>query len=171
MRSTAIPPLAGSRSDGVVALRMRRETDVPALADASADPATQHWLGDPPLDEAARASSVRRTHEAFRAGRAAPVVIADARTDEPLGLLNLQFRTDDVATIAYSVFPAARGRGVAARAVALATGWAHDELDVGELRLEIDPGNAASMRVAEKCDFDRLDGSTEDGKVVFARRG
>lgn len=32
-------------------------------------------------------------------------MIADAETDEPIGLVNLELRDDDVATFAYSVFP------------------------------------------------------------------
>lgn len=150
-------------------LRHRREDDVEALARASADPDTQRWLGDPPMDEAARATSVARAEAAFRSGRAAPLVIADTVSDQPLGLVNLQFRRDDLATIAYSVLPAARGRGVAVRAVALLADWA-GELGVLEVRLEIDPGNAASVRVAEKCAFSRLDETTNDGKTVFRRR-
>lgn len=169
MRSTAIPPLDGSRSDGVVSIRARREADVAALATGSADPETQRWLGDPAMDAPARATSVARAEEAFRSGRGAPLAIVDAGSDEPLGVINLQFRTDALATIAYAVFPAARGRGVAVRAVALISVWA-GELGVGELRLEIDPANAASLRVAEKCEFTRLDETTDDGKTVFGRR-
>lgn len=169
MRSSAIPPPDGSRSDGVVRLRIRRDDDVAALARASTDPETQRWLDDPAMDEAAQASTVERAAEALRSGRAAPLVVADAVTDEPVGLVNLQFRSDELAMIAYSVFPAARGHGLAARAVALIAGWAR-ELNVRELRLEIDPANTASVRVAEKCAFTPTVETTDDGKAVFARR-
>lgn len=169
MRSIAIPPPAAPLTDGVIRLRTRRPDDIAAVAEASADEQTRLWLGDAPMDATAQRTSAARAEEALRSGRAAPLVIADAASDAPLGLANLQFRSDELATIAYSVFPAARGRGLAARAVALLGDWARG-LDVRELRVEIDPANAASLRVAEKCAFTRLEETTGDGKAVFARR-
>ena len=65
---------------------------------------------------------------AFRSGTAAPLVIANAQTDERLGLINLQFRTDDAAGIAYSAFPDWRGQGIAGRSVQLVARWATEEL-------------------------------------------
>jgi RimJ/RimL family protein N-acetyltransferase len=127
---------------------------------------------DPPLDEAASASSLDRVAEAFRSGTAAPLVIADAKTDEPVGLINLQFRSDDVASIAYSVFPDRRGQGIAGRSVQLVAQWATEELEVKELRLEIDPANRSSLRVAEKCGFVPVasDAESTEGKRVFVLR-
>jgi RimJ/RimL family protein N-acetyltransferase len=114
-----------------------------------------------------------RVTEAFRTGRSAPLVIADHETDEPIGLINLQFRDDQLATIAYSVFAAHRGKGAAPRAVRLMADWALGQLGLAELWLEIDPQNIPSVRVAEKCGFEpagpAADGS---GKLVFvARKG
>jgi RimJ/RimL family protein N-acetyltransferase len=162
-------------TDGVVSLRYRRAEDLDAICAASHDPETRRWLSDPPMDDEARAASMARVAEAFRTGRSAPLVIADWTTDQPVGLINVQFRDDQVATIAYSVFPGHRGTGVAPRAVRLAAGWAFSQLGLSELRLEIDPGNLASVRVAQKCGFNPADrslsreqGST--GKFVFAIR-
>ncbi|HEV7203294.1 MAG TPA: GNAT family N-acetyltransferase [Jatrophihabitans sp.] len=169
MRSTAIPPPTAPLTDGVIRVRTRRADDIAAVAEASADPMTQRWLGDGPMDVIERRTSLARAEEALRSGRSAPLLIADAVTDAPLGVVNLQFRSDELATIAYSVFPVARGRGLAARAVALVCEWARG-LDVHEVRLEIDPTNTASLRVAGKCAFDPLDEITDDGKAVFARR-
>jgi RimJ/RimL family protein N-acetyltransferase len=144
------------------------------------DPETRRWLDDPPMDAEARAASMARVAEAFRTGRSAPLVIAGSATDEPIGLINVQFRDDCVATIAYSVFPPHRGQGVAPRAVRLAAGWAFSDLGLSELLLEIDPGNFASVRVAQKCGFKPAGravaggqgGHGSGGKLVFAiRRG
>jgi RimJ/RimL family protein N-acetyltransferase len=153
VRSTPIPPPAVPLTDGTICLRYRRSSDLGVISAASHDPETRHWLNDPPMDAAARAASMARVAAAFRTGRSAPLVIADSATDEPVGLINLQFRDDRVATIAYSVFPAHRGRGVAPRAVRLAVDWAFSDLELTGLLLEIDPGNLASLRVAEKCGF------------------
>ena len=114
-RWTAIQPPAVPLTDGVVSLRYRRAADLDAICAASHDPETRRWLSDPPMDDEARAASMERVAEAFRTGRSAPLVIADWATDQPVGLINVQFRDDQVATIAYSVFPGHRGKGVAPR--------------------------------------------------------
>jgi RimJ/RimL family protein N-acetyltransferase len=153
VRSTAIRPPAAPLTDGTVSVRYRRASDLDAISAASHDPEILRWLADPPMDAEARAASMARVAEEFRAGRAAPLVIADSATDQPVGLINVQFRADHVATIAYSVFPANRGQGVAPRAVRLAADWAFTDLGVSEILLEIDPGNLASVKVAKKCGF------------------
>jgi len=176
MRSTAIPGPAVPLSDGIVSLRRRRAADLDAISDASYDSETRRWLTDPPMDAEARAASMERAAEAFLSGRAAPLVIAEPESNEPIGLINLQFRDDHVATIAYSVFPAHRGKGVAPRAVRLVAEWAFGPLGLSELLLEIDPLNVASVRVAEKCGFEPADrGRTGEpdtrsaDKLVFVR--
>jgi RimJ/RimL family protein N-acetyltransferase len=177
MRSKAIPVPDGSLSDGTVSLRFRRASDLDAIAVASYDHDTRRWLTDPPMDEEARAASMARVAEAFATGGSAPLMIADHRTSEPIGLINLQFRDDHVATIAYSVFPAHRGKGVAPRAVRLMAEWAFCRLGLTELLLEIDQENVASVRVAEKCGFEVAErgrggepGSDGGGKLVFVAR-
>jgi RimJ/RimL family protein N-acetyltransferase len=171
MRTSPVPdppPL----SDGVVTLRRRRTTDVRAQAEAAHDPETSRWLDDTPPDpDADPAISLRRTADSFAAGRSATLTVADATTDEPLGLVNVQFRSDALATLAYSVFPAARGRGIAGRAVALARSWGFGGLGLEELRLEIDPANTSSRRVAEKAGWTLLaDELTDRGEQVFSSR-
>ena len=86
------------------------------IAAASHDPETQRWLEDEPMTPEREAGSLARAAEQWRSGTGAPFVIADAADDRPLGLLNLQLA--EVATLAVSVFPAARGRGIAPRAFA-----------------------------------------------------
>ena len=175
-RSGPIEPPDGPLADGVVAVRLRRAADVAAVAAAGHDPLTRRWLDDEPMDDEARRTSVRRTEEAWRSGRAAPMVIADGASDEPVGIVNLQFKEDGSATVVYSVFPAYRGRGIAPRAVLLLTGWALGALGLDRVLLEADAENTASIRVAEKCGFERTGSRTEprpDGAarttVVFAR--
>jgi RimJ/RimL family protein N-acetyltransferase len=155
VRSAPIQPPDPSPSDGVVTLRLRRESDLEAIAAASHDPQTVRWLDDAPMDSQARAASADRVQAAWQTGRAAPLVIADAITDAPVGMVNLQFRGDDVAAVAYSVFPASRGRGIAPRAVRLVAAWAFHEIGLAELVLETDRRNLASIRVAEKAGFQR----------------
>lgn len=176
-RSTPVEPPRTPLTDGTVTVRLRRESDMDAIAAASHDAETRRWLDDGPMDAEARRTGVARVEAAWRSGRAAPSVIADAVTDEPVGIVNLQFRADDVASVAYSVFPAHRGRGIAPRAVRLVTAWAFRDLAFTRLLLEADEANAASVRVAEKCGFRRVgtrtspatDGTTPHPTALFTR--
>ena len=140
-------------------VRLRKEPDVAAIAAASHDPETRRWLTDGPMDDEARRTSMARVEEAWRSGKSAPLVIADAGTDEPVGLINLQF--GDSTTVAYSVFPAHRGGGIAPRALRLVSDWAFAGLGLNRLLLEADEANAASLRVAEKCQFQRISSRVE----------
>ncbi|MCW3816582.1 GNAT family N-acetyltransferase [Micromonospora sp. DR5-3] len=174
-RSAPIEPPATPLTDGTVALRPRRESDVESIAAASHDPEIRRWLDDEPMDAQARRDCVARGEDMWRSGKAAPLVIADASTDEPVGSINLQFRSDTVATVAYGVFPQRRGQGVAPRAVRLLARWALTDLGLARLILEADEANLASIRVAEKAGFHRTGTRTEpagDGDrrtiVVFA---
>jgi len=53
------------------------------------------------------------------------------------------------------IAPAARGRGVSARAIELLTRWGFDELGLARLELRIDVMNIASERVAERAGYRR----------------
>ena len=83
-------------------------------------------------------------------------MIAAAADDRPLGLLNVQFGDDaDVAGLAVSVFPPARGRGVAARALRLGATWGLRELGLERVFAEAAVDNEASIRAIEKAGFQR----------------
>jgi RimJ/RimL family protein N-acetyltransferase len=146
------PPL----SDGEIVLRSRRETDVVAIAQASHDLETQRRLNDEPLDPERQRNSVARAERQWSTGTSAPFVIADAADDRPLGLLNLQFDNDEeVASVAVSVFPEARGGGVAARALRLGALWGLRELGLARVVAEAAVDNQASIRAIEKAGFHR----------------
>ncbi len=104
-------------------------------------------------------SSVARTEEQWRTGSAAPFVIADAADDRALGLVNLQFGED--ATLAVSVFPDERGRGIASRAMRLAAAWGLRELGLRRVVAEAAADNVASIRAIEKAGF-RREGLRDD---------
>ena len=135
---------------------MRREPDLVAIAEASRDPETQRRLNDGPLREEAQRESVARAERQWATGRGAPFVIADARDDRPLGLVNLQLREDaEVANLAVSVFPEARGRGIAARALRLCALWGFRDLGLARVAAEAAVDNHASIRAIEKAGFQR----------------
>ncbi|MGX1885661.1 GNAT family N-acetyltransferase [Streptomyces sp. NPDC055287] len=60
---------------------------------------------------------------------------------------------DGIADVAYWVLPAARGGGVAFRAVTALSTWASDEIGFHRLELDHSTGNRASCRVASKCGY------------------
>jgi RimJ/RimL family protein N-acetyltransferase len=134
-------------------LRLRRDDDVPVIADASFDPETRRRLNDEPLTPDRQRE---RAQEQWRTGRGAPFVIADAGDDRPLGLLNLQFDEDgEVAGLAVSVFPEARGRGIASKAMRLGAIWGLRELGLQRVFAEAAADNQASIRAIEKAGFQR----------------
>jgi RimJ/RimL family protein N-acetyltransferase len=57
--------------------------------------------------------------------------------------------------IGYVLAPAARGRGVATRAVGLLTDWGLGDLGLQRIELRIDARNEASERVAERAGYQK----------------
>jgi RimJ/RimL family protein N-acetyltransferase len=132
---------------------------VPLIAAASHDPETRRRLDDEPMTAERERGSLARVEEQWRRGTAAPFVIADPSDDRALGLVNLQFEED--ATLAVSVFPEERGRGVASRALRLAAIWGLRELGLSRVVAEVAPDNVASIRAIEKAGF-RREGLRDD---------
>jgi RimJ/RimL family protein N-acetyltransferase len=64
-------------------------------------------------------------------------------------------RAEGEAELGYVVHPAARGRGVATRALTRLTEWALGELGLERVELRISTANEASKRVAERCGYVR----------------
>jgi RimJ/RimL family protein N-acetyltransferase len=134
-------------------LRPWADGDAPALRAAYADPGIQRWhvreLDS--LDEAREMIAVWRAAWAQERRLEWAVADADGTLLGRLGFKSLAL-FDGIATIAYWTVPAARGRGLAPRAVDAATRWA---FDVGFRRLELEHStqNPASCRVAEKAGF------------------
>ena len=59
------------------------------------------------------------------------------------------------AEAGYIVAPAARGRGIAVRALRLLTDWSLQELGLERVELRIEVENEPSIRVAERAGFVR----------------
>jgi RimJ/RimL family protein N-acetyltransferase len=70
-----------------------------------------------------------------------------------LGAVGLMPDRPGSVEVAYWVRPEERGRSLASRAVRAATPWAHRRLAVPRLWLEIEPGNEASLRVAQRAGY------------------
>jgi RimJ/RimL family protein N-acetyltransferase len=144
-------------------VRVRRAEDIPLIAAASRDPETRRRLDDESLTPDRERESIARAEEQWRSGSGAPFVIADAGDDRALGLVNLQFGED--VTVAVSVFPEERGRGIAPRAMRLAATWGLRELGLRRVVAEASADNVASIRAIEKAGFRRE--GLQDDQVRF----
>ncbi|MFF5069984.1 GNAT family N-acetyltransferase [Micromonospora olivasterospora] len=154
-----LPDLPGGRlTDGVVTLRRVGPEDAPGM----------HRLHSRPEVVASRVPPVPPTYAEIErrcrlaegqwlAGSGADLAILDAATGELVGGCALYHDEPSTAQamIGYSMLPAARGRGLATRAVRLVAGWAFEEVGIARLWAGTRPENAASQRVLEKAGFRR----------------
>ncbi len=99
---------------------------------------------------------IERQHQRMETGVGYSLCVADLKGGA-LGTagLWLSARAQGRATIGYAVAPAARGRGVAARALAALAGFAWTLDDIFRLELYIEPWNVASLRTARAAGFVR----------------
>lgn len=106
------------------------------------------------------------------------LIVADAETDETLGLVFLPVRPQaGVVGMAYWVAPHARGRGIGTRAVRLAADWALARPGTVRVEAWVSPANVASQRLLTAAGFThegRLRSFTDFGDrrsdvIVFSR--
>lgn len=142
--------------DGVVRLEPLGAAHLGGLADLGPDPDVQRFTHVPsPWEEGFERTWVQRYNQDN--GKRPAFAIVDDSSGAFLGMAAL-VRLDRAARegeIGYIVAPAARGRGVAVRALRLLTDWAFSELALERVELRIDIENEASLRVAERAGFTR----------------
>ncbi|GAA3967164.1 GNAT family N-acetyltransferase [Streptomyces marokkonensis] len=88
-------------------------------------------------------------------GRSASFRITDAESGTALGHIGVNEinRPLKLARVGYWVLPEARGRGVATRALLLASRWAFADLGLYRLELGHAVEHEASCRIAERCGY------------------
>jgi RimJ/RimL family protein N-acetyltransferase len=175
-RARSTPPtiasgfLAGSPqpvipADGGLLLRPWDRTDAPAFLSAYQDAETRRWHTRRPSTEA----QVREWFDAYRQdwerekGGDWAITRDGAEVLGRIGLRGLDF-DDGIAIVGYWVLPAARGAGVASRALTALTAWALDEIGFHRLELDHSTRNPASCRVAAKSGY-RLEGTKRSAAV------
>lgn len=167
--TTKLPP----RTISVQGIHLRpfTEADLPAVAEALLDPDILNWAAGRAV---ALARPAERAHVWYQGRREswtegiALYAITDADNGTLLGSMNVRDinRLPDQAVVGYWVNPAARGRGVAARALDAAVYWALSPVQDGGLglhRIALDHVllNTASCKVAQKAGF-VLEGTMRD---------
>jgi RimJ/RimL family protein N-acetyltransferase len=144
--------------DEVVTLRLPAERDVDAINDACQDPEIPRFTRVPsPYGRQDAVAFVAQSERSWADGTAATFVIADAGTDAVLGAIGVMHLGAEPPNpeIGYWVARSARRRGIAARAVRLASRWAVRELGIARLDLMTRVENVASQGVAERAGFTR----------------
>jgi RimJ/RimL family protein N-acetyltransferase len=147
-------------SDGKVVVRLPHHRDVEALVRYGDDPDVAETIWVPIPTPCPRSVAEARLAE-FRNGweqekRLGPaLIIADADTDEMIGVIFLRLREHDSIELTYGVAPGFRNRGIATAAAVLVSGWCLEELAAARVELRIAQSNLASQRVAAKAGFSR----------------
>ncbi len=129
---------------------------MPALLELVQDAAIKEFTMVPTAaGESFVRSWIRGYEDGWRNGSRAGFVVRGAADGEFLGFASM-FRLDLPARegeIGYAVAPAARGRGIAGRALSLLTRWGFSELELERLELRIAITNPASERVATRAGY------------------
>lgn len=141
----AAPALMG---DGVV-LRPLLVSDAAALFVALSDERTQRFRrADAHKDVT---ETERYIADTLARSRAAWAITEDG--GEALGRLALREPQPSVGEFGIVLRPAAQGRGLGRKAIALAEAWAFGELGMTKLRADIDSENAASIALFTRCGY------------------
>lgn len=142
--------------DGEVRLEPLGTAHLEGLAELGRDPDVQRFTYVPsPWVEGFERRWLDRYDQPN--GQRAGFAIVDAASGEFLGMAAL-VRLDKEAGEAeagYIVAPAARGRGVAVRALRLLTEWSLQDLGLERVELRIEVENEPSIRVAERAGYMR----------------
>ena len=163
----ALAPPESPLTDGIIALRVPSRADIDALVEYAERPSGLDvtWL---PVVPGAPYERLRWVVEDWIKGWAGlesfngpALLLTVPDTSRFVGQVGFGSRGSDVVELVYGVAPEQRGRGLATRAVVLATSWLLRDRGVREVELRIGRAHRESQRVAEKAGF-RLSGSVRD---------
>jgi RimJ/RimL family protein N-acetyltransferase len=144
------PPLA----DDLVALRLLRDADAPAIAEACNDPEIIRWIPVPvPYSLHDARSFIAFAADGWASRREATFGIVERATGALVGTLSYRPGELGKGAVGYWLTPAARGRGFATRAVRLVTRWVFRDRFLTRLELMTLVGNDASGSVARRAGF------------------
>jgi [ribosomal protein S5]-alanine N-acetyltransferase len=143
-------------TDGQIRLRLRADSDTPALVAACRDPEVPRWTRVPnDYDERAAAEWEAEAGRQRQSGEGLHLVIAEVKNDELLGSIGIHDidRDEGRCNVGYYLAREARGRGIVTRAVRMLSRWAFDNLPVDRIEIPVVAENDASRRVAERAGY------------------
>jgi ribosomal-protein-alanine N-acetyltransferase len=170
-----LPLLHGER----VVLREWRDSDVPAVQEASQDPVIPLATTVPTTDgEPEALAFIARQHLRLSTGAGYVFAIADP-SDHAVGLIGLFLRhgAGARASVGYWIVESQRRMGYAAEALAVLTTWALELKELDRIELYVEPWNTGSWRAAESAGYhregllhawERIDGTPRD-MYMYAR--
>ena len=154
MTHAELPLLQGAR----VQLRMLRAADVPQLYAQFSDPKVMRYWSRSPLMRIEEAQTLfEELDRGVGSGEFAQWAIARRSDDLMIGSCAL-FAHQQVhrrAAVGYALASAHWGQGYGHEALRLALNHAFDILELHRLEADVDPRNAASIRLLEKLGFVR----------------
>lgn len=147
-------------TDGTVTLRPWRDSDVDEAIDGH-DEEIAHWFGFPVVTPSREAmtGAIERWRNAYDRDRSVASFVIEHK-GVIAGSVEVQRASETHGELSWVVYAGHRGRGLAARAVRILADWAMTEVNQGGLglgRVEafVEPGNAASLRVAARAGLRR----------------
>lgn len=151
-----LPTIHASR----VALRWIIPSDAPDLFEIFGDPVVCRYWSRPAMTDPHQADALHAEIVAFFQERALfQWGIADRTTDRLIGTCTLAYLSAQHrhAALGYALARTAWGKGYAHEALLALLHFAFNTLDLHRLEADVDPRNAASIRVLERLGF-RLEG-------------
>lgn len=158
-------------------LRAFRESDLDRWAAVMADPATVRYVGNQPL---AREETWRRLLMSgglwamYGYGYWAAERKEDGLLVGHVGLADFKREMtpsiDGLPEAGWIFAPDAHGQGLATEALSAVLDWADRNLPGHGLVAIIDPGNAPSIRLAERCGFSEREEATYKGEPILLFR-
>ena len=172
LRAALAPPRVPP-ADDVVALVPLGRAHLDALEDLGADPLVQRFTRIPePFGRTEAEWWLGLYERGWVDGSRAGFAVVERADGAFVGMIAfVTLRLDAAeAEVGYIVAPAARGRGLATRALALVTAWGFDQLGLARIELRAELENPASLRVAERCGYVR-EGVLRGVHLKGGRRG
>lgn len=133
-------------------LRPWRRSDAAAVAEAYRDPQIRRWHVRSMTEPEAQAWVLSWAERWAAETGAGWAVVDGGKVVARIGLRGLDL-AEGHGEAAYWVTPAARGRGIAARALTVVTDWMFTEVGLHRIELEHSTANPASCRVALNAGF------------------
>ncbi len=149
-------------------LRVFRPEDIEGFAPLEADPEVMRFYPSGPRPREWAERGVRyfiRTQEQHGYSLWAVIHKSNDRFIGYCGLVPQTLNGNEEVEVGYKLARAYWGRGLATEAARAVRDWGFARLDVPRLVSVIDPGNAASVRVAEKMGMSRDVDVIYDGKT------
>jgi RimJ/RimL family protein N-acetyltransferase len=152
-------------SDGVAWLTPFTLSDGEAIGDFNLDDAHRRWFDQPPVDSDPLARRlhgedvVRRWNRQWTTGASLAFAVRLGVSSVCIGMAELQPHPADSASISYTIAPAWRRQGYAARAVRVLADAGLERFGFRRIELRCDVDNMASLRTAERAgfEFERVD--------------